>query len=51
MGWKSRLFVHSISSLDSRFADLEVEIAESLVREYSLFAETNGGDGFDHDCR
>jgi len=22
-----------------------------LVREYSRFAETFGGDGFDHDCR
>src|SRR6266566_5073285 len=22
-----------------------------LVREYSRFAETIGGDGFDHDCR
>jgi hypothetical protein len=30
MGRKSRLFTHSTSSPDSRFADLEVEIAESL---------------------
>ena len=30
MGRKSRLFAHSISSPDSQFADLEVEIAESL---------------------
>jgi hypothetical protein len=30
MGRKSRLFAHSISSPDSRFAELEVEIAESL---------------------
>jgi hypothetical protein len=30
MGRKSRLFAYSISSPDSQFADLEVEIAESL---------------------
>jgi len=30
MGRKSWLFAHSLSSLDSRFAELEVEIAESL---------------------
>ena len=30
MGRKSRLFAHSISSPDSRLADLEAEIAESL---------------------
>jgi hypothetical protein len=30
MGRKSRLFAHSISSLDSRFAELGVEIGESL---------------------
>jgi hypothetical protein len=53
MGRKSRLFAHSISSLDFLFAELEAEIAESLrpVREYSHFAETIGGDWFDHDCR
>jgi hypothetical protein len=38
-----------ISSQDSQFAGLEVEIAENLVRRYSRFAETIGGDRFDHD--
>jgi hypothetical protein len=31
MGRKSRLFVHSIWSPDSRFADLQVEIANLVV--------------------
>jgi hypothetical protein len=31
MGRKSRLLTYSLSSLDFRFAELEVEIAESLL--------------------
>jgi hypothetical protein len=52
-GPEIRAFTYSTSSPDSRFADLEVEIAESLrlVRDYSRFAETIGGDWFDHHCR
>ena len=46
MGQKSRLLANSLSSLDSRFAELEAKIAESLrlFREYSRFGETAGGD-------
>ena len=54
MGRKSRLFARSLSSLDSRLAGHEAEIAKSLrlhFREYSRFGETFGGDGFDQDCR
>jgi hypothetical protein len=53
MGRKSQLFTHSFSSLDSRFAEVEAEIAEisGLLRKYSRFGETMGGDRLDHDCR
>jgi hypothetical protein len=53
MGRKSRLFVHSIWSPGSKFADVEAEIAASLWPRPRIFpfAETLGGDQFDHDCR
>ena len=37
MGRKSGLFAHSIPSLDARFAELEVEIAESLRPSPRIF--------------
>src|SRR5258705_13635007 len=37
MGRKSRLFAHSLSSLDSRFAEVETEIAESLRPSPQIF--------------
>jgi len=48
MGKKSRVFAHLILSPNSRFADLEVEIAESLLPYPRTlgFAETVGGDWF-----
>jgi hypothetical protein len=48
-----RLFAHSISSPGFQFDDLEWKSPKisGLVREYSRFAETNGGDWYDHDCR
>ena len=53
MGRKSGLFAHSISSPDARFAALEwkSQKVSGLVRKYSRFVETIGGDGFDQDCR
>jgi len=37
MGRKSQLFTHSFSSLDSRFAEVEAEIAESLRPSPQIF--------------
>jgi hypothetical protein len=50
MGRKSRLFAHSRSSPDSRFGELEGQIAKSLrpCPRISPFAEIIGGDWFDH---
>ena len=46
MGRKSGLFAYPVPSPDCQFADPDVKIADSLrlVREYSRFAETIGGD-------
>jgi len=38
-------------SLDTRFAELEVEIGTRSFRQYSRFAETIGGDRSDQHCR
>jgi hypothetical protein len=53
MGRKSRLFAHLFSSLDSRFAEVEAELAESLRPSPQIFPfwRDHGGDRFDHDCR
>ena len=51
-GGKFGLFVHSISSLDSRLPNLRRKSPKvsGPIRE-SRFGETIGGDCFDHDCR
>jgi hypothetical protein len=53
MDRKSRLFAYSISSPDSGFAILKSKSPKvsGRVRGYSRFAETIGGDRFDHNCR
>ena len=53
MARKSRLFAHSSLSLDSNSPDMgrKSPKVSGPVREYSRFAETIGGDWFDHDCR
>jgi len=53
MARKSRLFAYSISSPDSGSPNLRWDLPKvsGLVREYPRFAETIGGDWFDHDCR
>jgi hypothetical protein len=52
-GPEIRLFAHSISSPTTSSTILKWKSPKisGLVREYSRFAETNGGDWYDHDCR
>ena len=52
-GWKSRLFLHSLWSPGSPYAEVEAEIPESLRPFPRIFplAETIAEDEFEQDCR